>query len=83
MNATKYISPTDIPPHVSLLSKIGEMHQEFKSVKNELMSAFCKEVDGWDVGIERSFNSKSMDAFETNMMRQIEKFKGKGYMKEV
>ena len=77
-NATKYTPVfTGLPPHVTLLSKMEGLKQDFHKMKDELIQEFKVELDKHVNNGEKYFDSKALidklDLLEKNIMDQLKK----------
>mgnify|MGYP006969290910 CR=1 FL=1 len=66
-----------IPPHISLLSEMKGMKEDFKKMKESLMADFKRELDEQSIGGAEFLNMKTlmdkMDGIEQTLQQKLEK----------
>ncbi len=66
-----------IPPHISLLSEMKGMKEDFKKMKESLMANFKKELNEQSIGGAEFLNMKTLmdkiDGIEQTLQKKLEK----------
>ncbi len=66
---------TGIPLHVSLLSEMQGMHEDFKQMQVELIESLKRELNSRFLGIDGYFDTQQMmkkiNSFEINIMLKL------------
>ena len=67
---------TGIPPHVSLLSEMQGMREDFRKMKEDLVNSFKSELDQRGIGSDAFFDAKMivdrMDIMERSIVQKLE-----------